>query len=777
MEIAAVVVNYNTRDLLRSCLESIRGEGVPEVVVVDNASTDGSPDMVRSEFPEVQLIANRHNPGYGGGANQGIAACRAPCVLLLNSDTILTPGAPAQLAAWLDRHSRAAIAGPRLLNPDGTLQSSCFPYLTPFNVLVLNTWLNRLARLLPRFRPTWRGSPSRKGHWVKGAALAIRREAFVAVGGFDESYFMYAEELDLCQRLHGAGWEIHYTPEAAVVHVEGASTEQDRQAMAERLFVSLEQFYRQHQPERLPRLRRVVKAVMLERIARDKWKSWRYPERRARLAGDIEVWRRMLGGPHPPAPSPGPPSTPSPGEGETCPLGPFGPSRTDWRFLLPRRRFQHLVLVGGSPGMAEQLRGLPGIAERVSETLAEQADAVAVLQGAGVSPADAARCLAPGGWLYWESDERRSLGSPWAVPGRAVARLRACGLNVAGVWAVWPSFERHEAYVPTEALGWFGRTHYPTTTLRERAIGRALRMISGALMTRFFAITAVAGPAGDVPRPVLLAHGLERVILLSFPPDRVVKVPRLPAFNEKTVREQETLAQIRSLLDAETARALPEPRGTERYGEVVAGVESYAPGRSMVLTGGRESDLRLASEWLTRFHLQTTLRREPWDGREIADSFAAFHSTPKERALFDLVLARSRKLHGLPFPIVWRHRDFTPWNLLRDRRGHLSVLDWEGAQRGLALCDLLHFVSHWDELAAGAAHPQARLRAFSLGAPASRRMVTRYCDRLSIDHRFIPLLRVYTRVEIALRNPRRTFDAEYVSALAERVPEELSHAG
>ncbi|HEX5719127.1 MAG TPA: glycosyltransferase [Thermoanaerobaculia bacterium] len=760
MEIAAVVVNYNTRDLLRSCLESIRGEGLLEVVVVDNASTDGSPEMVRSEFPEVRLIANRHNPGYGGGANQGIAACRAPCVLLLNSDTLLQSGAAPQLAAWLDRHPRAAIAGPRLLNPDGTLQSSCFPYLTPFNVLVLNTWLNRLARLLPRFRPTWRGTPSRTGHWVKGAALAIRREAFAAVGGFDESYFMYAEELDLCHRLHGAGWEIHYTPEATVVHVEGASTEQDRHAMAERLFVSLEQFYRQHYPERLPRLRRVVKAVMLERIARDKWKSWRYPERRERLAGDVEVWRRMLRR-----------------EGPLSPLGPFGPSRTDWRFLLPLRTFRHLVLLGGSPEMAEQLRG---IAERVSETLEEQADAVAVLQGANVSPAEAARCLAPGGWLYWESDERRSLRSPWAVPGRAIARLRACGLNVAGVWAVWPSFERHEAYVPTPALGWFGRTHYPTRTLRERAIGTAMPALSGALMTRFFAITAVAGPAEEVPRPVLLTHGVERVILLSFPPDKVIKVPRDPAFNEKTVREQETLVQIRSLLDAGTARALPEPRGTERYGEVVASVESYAPGRSMVLTGGRESDLHLAAEWLTRFHLQTTLHREPWDGREVAESFAAWidhmGATPAEEKLFDLALARSQELRGLPFPIVWRHRDFTPWNLLRDWGGRLSVLDWEGAQPGLALCDLLHFVSHWDELAAQAATPEARLRAFSLGAPASCRQVTRYCDRLGIDTRFIPLLRVYTRVEIALRNPGRTFDAEYVSALAERVPEELRRA-
>ena len=150
--LSIVVVSYNTRDLLRSCLESIRAEEIAEVVVVDNASTDGSPGMVAAEFPAARLIANRHNPGYGGGANQGIAACGAPFVLLLNGDTVLHPGAAARLADWLGRHPRCAVAGPRLLNPDGTLQSSCFPWLTPFNVLALNTWLNRLVRRLPRFR-------------------------------------------------------------------------------------------------------------------------------------------------------------------------------------------------------------------------------------------------------------------------------------------------------------------------------------------------------------------------------------------------------------------------------------------------------------------------------------------------------------------------------------------------------------------------------------------------------------------------------------------------
>ncbi|HEX3128319.1 MAG TPA: glycosyltransferase family 2 protein, partial [Thermoanaerobaculia bacterium] len=139
-KLAVVVVNHNTRDLLRSCLETVRAEAaedIAEVVVVDNASTDGSPEMVRTGFPEVRVLANRHNPGYGAGANQGIAACRAPYILLLNSDTRLGGGSVAALTDWLDRHPRAAVVGPRLVNPDGTLQSSCFPELTPFNVLAL----------------------------------------------------------------------------------------------------------------------------------------------------------------------------------------------------------------------------------------------------------------------------------------------------------------------------------------------------------------------------------------------------------------------------------------------------------------------------------------------------------------------------------------------------------------------------------------------------------------------------------------------------------------
>ena len=298
--LAVVVVNYNTREHLRACLSSVLAEAPSEVIVVDNASSDGSAEMVRGEFPLVKLHANTNNSGYGAAANQGIAACRVKYALLLNSDTRLQPGALAALSRYLDLHPRAAVVGPRLLNPDGTLQPSCFPFLTPLNVLVLNTALGKLVRFLPavreHFLPAWTQDDARAVPWVKGAALAIRREAFAAVGGFEESYFMYAEELDLCYRLRAAGWEMHFAPVTAVIHVEGASTMQLRPEMLSRLFASIQHFYRRHYPPAyLPRLRWAVSAIMWQRIIKDtiRFHRAREPVLRQRFATDLLLWHRI----------------------------------------------------------------------------------------------------------------------------------------------------------------------------------------------------------------------------------------------------------------------------------------------------------------------------------------------------------------------------------------------------------------------------------------------------------------------------------------------------
>lgn len=299
---AVAVVSFNTRDLLCRLLQTVRSETPAETVVVDNGSSDGTPRMVREEFPEARLIVDPENPGYGGAANRAVAATSAPYVLLLNGDTRLTPGALAALAGHLDRHPRAALAGPRLVDAGGQPQPSCSPFLGTFHLALekspLGPWLARIPplrehRLLlhgPHDRP--RAVP-----WVLGSALALRRTAFEAVGGFDRSFFMYAEEVDLCYRLREAGWEVWFTPAATVVHVGGASTAPQRAAMAVQKVESARRFYRRHySPARVAVLEGAIRAAMGWRLARDRMRLAlaRDDGDRARLAEDLEVWREAL---------------------------------------------------------------------------------------------------------------------------------------------------------------------------------------------------------------------------------------------------------------------------------------------------------------------------------------------------------------------------------------------------------------------------------------------------------------------------------------------------
>lgn len=300
-EIAVAIVNYNTREDLRACLQSAVAAGPGTIVVVDNASSDGSAALVRAEFPQVTLLANDRNGGYGRAANEAVAACTAPYVLLLNSDTLIAPDSLAALARYLDCHPRAAIAGPRLANPDGTLQASCFPFPTPLQVVLQLGNLTAIVRHLPilgkRYLRTWPHDGSRAVPWVLGAALAIRRAPFEAVGGFDESFFMYYEETDLCYRLRQAGWETHFTPATTVVHKGEQSTKQDRARMAERFFASTVTFTRQHySPARLIALMVLLKGLLLVKLLRDRLRLpfARDDGERARLREDIGVWQRVI---------------------------------------------------------------------------------------------------------------------------------------------------------------------------------------------------------------------------------------------------------------------------------------------------------------------------------------------------------------------------------------------------------------------------------------------------------------------------------------------------
>ncbi len=271
---AVVIVNYNTCAFLRACLPTVIAEQPREMIMVDNASNDGSVQMVREDFPAVTLMPLPVNLGYGAAANQGIRACDAEFVLLLNSDTRVHGGALQALEVYFEQHPGAGIVGPRLLNPDGTLQASCYPEPTPLHVLLEESTLGRWVRYIPpmreRYLRTWSHSQPRVVPWVLGAALAIRRRAFDSVRGFDESFFLYWEEVDLCYRLGRAGWEIHFAPGAVVTHYGGASTRLHHLEMTRRLFTSAAHFYRTHYSRaRLFALRVFIILIMLARMGRD----------------------------------------------------------------------------------------------------------------------------------------------------------------------------------------------------------------------------------------------------------------------------------------------------------------------------------------------------------------------------------------------------------------------------------------------------------------------------------------------------------------------------
>ncbi len=307
--VGVVVVSWNVRELLRACLESVEAAAVAtRVVVVDNASGDGSAEMVRSAFPAVELVASDGNLGFTRGNNVGLralgvlppevgagevgravgsiesgqagvangpgdagrlegllwsgeSAIRAMpgeagemppprYVLLLNPDAELLPGALEALVAYLEARPAAGAVGPLLLNPDGSVQSSRRRFPSPATGLLESTpaawhwpgnpWARRYR--LADVPPTAAGAVD----WVTGAAILLRSAALAAVGGFDEGYFMYSEELDLARRLAAAGWQVHFTPSARVLHHEGQSSGQVAPERHRHFHRSRVRYFRRH---------------------------------------------------------------------------------------------------------------------------------------------------------------------------------------------------------------------------------------------------------------------------------------------------------------------------------------------------------------------------------------------------------------------------------------------------------------------------------------------------------------------------------------------------
>jgi len=226
----AVVVNLNAADLTIACVASIVADtsaGDAEVVVVDNGSRDDSVARIRKEFPDLLLVESAENVGYAGGANIGIAATRAPIVAVLNNDLTFAFGTARPLVERLETTPRLGATGPLIRNLDGSVYPSarCLPSVfVAVGHGLLGLWWqsNPFTR---RYRQLdIDPNVGREVDWLSGSAIWLRREALDAIGGWDERYFMYMEDVDLCWRLRRAGWHIVYEPAAEIVHVQGATT-------------------------------------------------------------------------------------------------------------------------------------------------------------------------------------------------------------------------------------------------------------------------------------------------------------------------------------------------------------------------------------------------------------------------------------------------------------------------------------------------------------------------------------------------------------------------
>jgi len=250
--VSAVIVSFNTRELLLGCLDALHAHvRAPfETIVVDNASADGSAEAVRARFPAVRLIPSASNLGFSRANNLALREARGEHVLVLNSDCEVRPGAVEAMSAVLEERPDVAVVGPRTVGADGRPQMSFGPRLTP----VAEWWQRRLVRGLKEGRTdalrevASRTAREQEPDWVSASCLLARRRVLEAVGGFDESFFLYEEDVDLCLRVRAAGWRVVYTPAAEVVHHLGRSMEQAPGLAHLEYHRSHLRFYRKHNP-------------------------------------------------------------------------------------------------------------------------------------------------------------------------------------------------------------------------------------------------------------------------------------------------------------------------------------------------------------------------------------------------------------------------------------------------------------------------------------------------------------------------------------------------
>jgi len=259
-DLSIIIVNYNTRNILRQCLRSIclQDHGVSlEAVVVDNASSDGSAAMVRKEFPRVKILENERNLGFSAGNNRGLPVCEGEFVLLLNSDTLVLPGTLASVLTFARAHPESGILGCKLVRPNSELDWACrrgFP--TPLVALFKFLGFHRLfprSKLFGRYNITYKDpNLTYEVDSVVGAFMLISRGVLEQVGGLDENFFMYGEDLDLCFRAKKAGFRVHYLGQSQVIHIKGASSRKESFRMNYHFHRAMILFHRKHLRHQYP---------------------------------------------------------------------------------------------------------------------------------------------------------------------------------------------------------------------------------------------------------------------------------------------------------------------------------------------------------------------------------------------------------------------------------------------------------------------------------------------------------------------------------------------
>lgn len=261
--VSALIVSYNTRDLLLEAIGSVADEPSVETIVFDNASSDGSPEAVMERFPAVHLVRSPTNLGFAAGVNRAAAGARGEALLVLNSDARLLPGALDQLTSLLDHTPRAALVSPSLRYPDGRPQAAAFRF-PGLAQIVLDLYPVPRLTDTPLNGRIHSHVPAPIDHPL-GACMLIRHAAWRDVGPFDEGYFMYLEEVDWCRRARARGWQIWQQPAALAIHHGGSSTRQHAEAMFAQLWRSRLRYYARYHG---PLYNRVVHLLVRRRLPR-----------------------------------------------------------------------------------------------------------------------------------------------------------------------------------------------------------------------------------------------------------------------------------------------------------------------------------------------------------------------------------------------------------------------------------------------------------------------------------------------------------------------------